>query len=77
MPAIAPAYAGMTWLLGPTTPRYAVSGFYIETGSSLGAAAIDARHRTCPRWHDMAAGMYGMLERQSCCRKTEKHPNNL
>ena len=19
-------------------------------------AAIDARHRTCPRWHDMAAG---------------------
>ena len=22
------------------------------------AVAIDARHRTCPCWHDMAAGFY-------------------
>ena len=39
----------------PTTPRYAMSGFYIEKGGFLYAAAIDARHRTCLRRHDMAA----------------------
>ena len=38
----------------PTTPRYAMSGFYIEMGGFLYAAAIDARHRTGPRWHDKA-----------------------
>jgi len=38
MPAIAHAYAGMTWLL------------------VLADAAIDARHRTCLRRLDMAAG---------------------
>ena len=36
----------------PTTPRYAMSGFHIETGGFLYAAAIDARQRR----HDMAAG---------------------
>ena len=40
----------------PITPRYATSGFYIETGGFLYAAAKDARHRTSLRRHDMAAG---------------------
>ena len=40
----------------PTTPRYAMSGFYIETGGFLYAAAIDARQRTCLRRQDMAVG---------------------
>ena len=40
----------------PITPRYAMSGFYIETGGFLYAAAIDARHCTCLRRHDMAVG---------------------
>ncbi len=40
----------------PTTPRYAMSGFYIETGGFQYAAAIDARHCTCLRRQDMAAG---------------------
>jgi len=31
-------------------------GFHIEMGGFLYAAAIDARHRTNPRRHDMAAG---------------------
>ena len=26
--AIAQTHVGMTWLLGPTTPRYAMSGFH-------------------------------------------------
>ena len=39
----------------PTTPRYEVSGFHIEMGGFLYAAAIDARHRTGRRRHDMAA----------------------
>ncbi len=39
----------------PTTPRYAMSGFHIEMGGFLYVAAIDARHRTKPRRHDMAA----------------------
>lgn len=39
----------------PTTPRYAMSGIHIRIGGFLYAAAIDARHRTCPRRHDMAA----------------------
>ena len=52
----------------PTTPRYAMSGFYIETGGFLYAAAIDARQRTCPRWHDMAA---------SASLKREKMPITL
>ena len=30
MPAIAQAIAGMTWLLDPTPPQYAMSGFYIK-----------------------------------------------
>ena len=30
--------------------------FIIKTEGFLCAAAIDAHHRTCPRWHDMAAG---------------------
>ena len=55
MPAIAQAHVGMTWLLDPTTPRYAMSGFHNKKGRFLGAAAIDARHRTSPRRHDMAA----------------------
>ena len=55
MPASAPAIAGMTWLLDPTPPRYAMSGFHIEMGGFLYAAAIDARHRTGHRRHDMAA----------------------
>ena len=38
----------------PTPPRYAMSGFHIEMGGFLYAAAIDARHRTNPRWHDKA-----------------------
>ena len=29
----------------PTPPRYAMSGFYIEMGGPIDAAAIDARHR--------------------------------
>ena len=40
----------------PIPPRYAMSGFHIEMGGFLYAAAIDARHRTNPRRHDMAAG---------------------
>ena len=40
----------------PITPRYAMSGFYIETGGFQYAAAIDARHCTCLRRQDMAAG---------------------
>ena len=39
----------------PNSPRYAMSGFHIEMGGFLYAAAIDARHRTKPRRHDMAA----------------------
>ena len=39
----------------PITPRYAMSGFYIEMGGFQYATAIDARHRTNPRRHDMAA----------------------
>ena len=39
----------------PTTPRYAMSGIHIRIGGFLYAAAIDARHRTCQRRHDMAA----------------------
>ena len=35
MPASAPAIAGMTWLLDPTPPRYAMSGFHIEMGGFL------------------------------------------
>ena len=58
MPAIAQANVGMTWLLDPTPPRYAMSGFHIEMGGFLYAAAIDARHRTNPRRHDMAAEAY-------------------
>ena len=42
----------------PITPRYAMSGFYIETGGFLYAAAIDARHCTCLRRQDMAAGFH-------------------
>ena len=38
-----------------TPPRYAMSGFYIEMGGFLYAAAIDDRHRTDQRRHDMAA----------------------
>ena len=41
----------------PTTPRYAMSGFYIETGGFLYAAAIDARYRAGKRRHDMAASL--------------------
>ena len=40
-----------------TTPQYAISGFHIEMGGFLYAAAIDARHRTGKRRHDMAAGL--------------------
>ena len=40
---------------GPTTPRYAMSGFHIEKGGFQFAAATDARHRTSQRRHDMAA----------------------
>ena len=54
--AIAQTHVGMTWLLDPTSPRYAMSGFHIEKGGFQYAAAIDARRRTCPCWHDMAAG---------------------
>ena len=42
----------------PITPRYAMSGFYIETGGFLYAAAIDARWRICPRRQDMAVGFH-------------------
>jgi len=38
-----------------TTPRYVMSGFYIEMGGFLYAAARDARHRAGRRRHDMAA----------------------
>ena len=38
MPAIAQAIVGMTWLLDPTTPRYAVSGFHIRIGIFLNIA---------------------------------------
>ncbi len=41
MPAIAPVHVGMTWLLDPTTPRYALSGFDIEMGEAMYPAAID------------------------------------
>ena len=40
----------------PTTPRYAMSGFHIETGGFQYAAATDARHRAGQRRQDMAAG---------------------
>ncbi len=40
----------------PITPRYAMSGFYIETGGFQFAAATDARHRTSHRRHGMAVG---------------------
>ena len=39
----------------PTTPRYAMSGFHIEMGGFLYAVALDARHHTGHRWHDMVA----------------------
>ena len=39
----------------PTSPRYAMSGFNITMCGFLAAAAIDARHRTSPCRHDMAA----------------------
>ena len=39
----------------PISPRYAMSGFHIEIGGFLGVAAIDARHRTSPRWQDRTA----------------------
>jgi hypothetical protein len=39
----------------PSPPRYAMSGFQIEMGGFLYAAAIDARHRTGRHRHDMAA----------------------
>jgi len=32
-----------------------MSGFHIEMGEFLYAAAIDARYRTGHHWHDMAA----------------------
>jgi len=35
-----------------------MSGFHIEMGGFLYAAAIDARHRTSQRRHDMAASLY-------------------
>ena len=41
MPAVAQASAGMTWLLDPNSPRYAMSGFHNKMGRFLGAAAID------------------------------------
>ena len=40
----------------PTIPRYAMSGFHIEMGGFLYAAAIDARHCTCLRRQDMSVG---------------------
>ena len=40
----------------PTPPRYAMSGFHIEMDEAMYPAATDARHRTYPRRHDMAAG---------------------
>ena len=46
----------------PTTPRYAMSGFHIEMGGFLYAAAIDARQRACPCWHDMATKASVKLE---------------
>ena len=52
----------------PTTPRYVMSGFYTKICGFLAAAAIDARQRTCPRWHDMAA---------SASLKREKMPITL
>ncbi len=55
MPATTHVSVGMTWLHDPTTPRYAMSGFYITMCGFLAAAAIDARHRTSPCRHDMAA----------------------
>ena len=45
----------------PTTPRYAMSGFYIEKGGFQYAAATDARHRAGQRRHDMAAGATRIL----------------
>ena len=56
MPASAQAHVGMTWPLDPTTPRYAMSGFYITMDGFMSPVAIDARHRTSQRRHDMATG---------------------
>ena len=39
----------------PTSPRYAMSGFYIEAGGFMGVAAIDPMRRTCQCGDDMAA----------------------
>ena len=39
----------------PNTPRYAVSGFHNKMSGFRGAAATDARRRTCPRRHDKPA----------------------
>ena len=48
--------ASVQVLIGrPYPTRYAMSGFYIEMGGVMYAAAIDARHRTGHRRHDMAA----------------------
>ena len=41
MPAIAQASVGMTWLLDPTPPRYAMSGFHSEMDEAMYPAAID------------------------------------
>ena len=40
---------------GSTIPRYVMSGFYIEKGGFLYAAAIDARHRAGQSRYDMVA----------------------
>lgn len=42
-----------------------MSGFHIDKGGFLYAAAIDARHRTYPCWHDMAAGISITREKPS------------
>ena len=39
MPANAQANAGKTWLLDPTTPRYAMSGFHITMDDT---ASVDS-----------------------------------
>ena len=41
----------------PYPTLYAMSGFHIEMGGFLYAAAIDARHDTNLSRHDMAAGL--------------------
>jgi len=43
--------------LTPTSPRYAMSGFYIEMGGFMGIAARNVGHRTSQRRHDMTAGV--------------------